>query len=205
MDAHVQLPIGFRMLSFVGLEQGVDYPFQQWYGALGLGYQFKPISKAHQENIDQDKEHYFLFGAGYEYLRTTHSGKVSDENRITFDVTPSARLTSTVLVRDRNWVELRWKDGTYFTTYRNMPFVQADLIVRGVRFSPYGSVEAFYNGTGLPNHSWDEIWYTGGIEWPYKRLFMLNAYYRREHCSSCTPENWNAAGLSLNFFFRNAK
>jgi hypothetical protein len=205
IDAHVQLPLGLRMLSFVGVEQGVGYPFQQWYGAIGLGYQFKPILRPHWMNIDQDKEHYLLFGVGYEYLRTTQSGKVFDENRITFDLTPSLRLASRLLVRDRNWVELRWINGIYSTTYRNMPFLQADFRVHGIRFSPYGAVEFFYNGIGSAKYSWDSSWYTAGIEWPYKHVFMLNTYYRREHCSACVPEDWNAAGVSLNFFFRNER
>ena len=205
VDAHVQLPYGWRMLSFVGVEQGVNYPFQQWYGALGIGYQFKPILRPHVENIDRDREHYLLIGVGYNYLRTTQSGKVFDENRITFDLTPNMRLTSSVLVRDRNWVELRWINGIYSTTYRNMPFLEADFQVHGVRFSPYGSAEFFYNGVGSGKYSWDSTWYTAGIEWPYKYVFMLNTYYRREHCSSCVPINWNVAGVSLNFFFRNKK
>lgn len=82
-DAHVQLPSHLRVLAFTGLEQGVGYPFQQWYVAAALGYQFKPILRPHRENIDPDKEHYFLFGGGYEFLRTTQSGQVTHENRIT--------------------------------------------------------------------------------------------------------------------------
>lgn len=205
IDGHVQLPLNLRILSFVGLEQATNYPFQQWYGALGLGYQFKPILRSHLENIDPDKEHYFIFGVGYEYLRTIQSGRVSDEDRVTFDLTPSFRPASRLLVRDRNWVELRWINGAYRATYRNMPSVEVDFLVHGVRFSPYGAVEWFYNEHAETRQAWDQQWYTGGIEWPYKRVFMLDTYYRREHCASCVPENWNAAGVSLNFFFGNKK
>ena len=74
VDAHVQLPSHFRVLAFSGLEQGVGFPYQQVYAAAGLGYQFKGILKPHLENIDQDKEHYLVFGGGYEFLRTIQSG-----------------------------------------------------------------------------------------------------------------------------------
>jgi hypothetical protein len=116
VDLHLQLPSHLRVLAFSGLEQGINYSYQQWYAAAALGYQFKPILKEHVSNIDPDKEHYLVFGGGYEFLRTTQSGIVKHENRLTIDVTPGFLLPAKVLVRDRNWIELRWIDGTYSTT-----------------------------------------------------------------------------------------
>jgi hypothetical protein len=201
-DFHVQLPSNWRSLSFVGLEQAAGYPFQQWYVASGIGRQVKPILRPHWKNIDPDKEHYLLLGVGYDYLRTTQSGKVFDENRVTFDVTPSFRLTSRLLLRDRNWTELRWINGTYSTTYRNEPSLEVDLRVHSIRFTPFGTAEFFYDS---PKHSWDQEWYTGGVQLPYKSAFMLELYYRREHCPTCTPQNWNVGGATLNFYFNTAR
>jgi hypothetical protein len=201
-DAHLQFKSNLRVLSFAGLEQAIGYPFQQWYAAAGLGYQFKPILREHLLNIDPDKEHYLVLAGGYEFLRTTHSGQVSHENRIILDGTPGFRLTAALLVRDRNWLELRWINGQYSTTYRNQPAVEHDFLVHGFRFTPYGTAEFFYDG---PKHSWDQEWYTGGVEWPYKRFWMLDTYYRRENCPTCSPANWNAAGVSLNVYFGNLK
>ena len=73
-DVHLQLPSHLRVLAFSGLEQGIGFPFQQWYAAGALGYQFKPILREHILNIDPDKEHYLVFGGGYEFLRTTTVG-----------------------------------------------------------------------------------------------------------------------------------
>jgi Protein of unknown function (DUF2490) len=201
VDAHIQLQSSFRVLTFVGFEQAVDYPFQQWYAAAGLGRQFKPILGPHRKNIDPDKEHYFLLGGGYEYLRTTNLGKVTHEDRITLDATFSARPQARLLLQDRNWIELRWIDGKYSTTYRNMVSGEYDLRLHGIRFTPYGTVEAFYDGG--EKHSWDQIWYTAGAQWPYKRIFKLETYYRREQCSTCIPKNWNEGAISLHFFFAN--
>jgi len=202
VDAHVELPSHLRVLAFSGLEQGVGYPYQQWYAAAALGYQFKPILRPHSVNIDPDKENHFLFGGGYEFLRTIQSGKVKNEDRITIDVTPGFRLPDEFLVRDRNWIEFRWINGTYSTTYRNMLTVERDFLLHGFRFSPYGSAEVFYDGA---KHSWNEEWYTGGVEWPYKRLLMLDTYYRRENCPTCNPAYWNVAGVTLNFYFGSTK
>jgi hypothetical protein len=201
-DAHVQLPYNLRLLSFVGLEQAAGYPFQQWYVAGALGYQFKPILREHVLNIDPDKEHYLVFGGGYEFLRTTQLGVVKNENRMTIDVTPGFLLPAKILVRDRNWIELRWIDGTYSTTYRNRVAIERGLFVHGLRFSPFGSAEVFYDS---PKHSWDQEWYTGGVQLPYKGVFMVETYYRRERCPTCNPQNWNAGGVNLHFFFGNPK
>jgi hypothetical protein len=201
-DAHIQLASHLRILAFSGVEQGVDFPYQQWYLAAAVGYQFKPILREHLLNIDPDKEHYLVFGGGYEFLRTIQSGIAKHENRVTLDATPGFRLPADFLVRDRNWLELRWINGVYSTTYRNMLTVERDLLVNGFRFSPYGSAEFFYNGA---QHSWDTQWYTAGVEWPYKRLLMIDTYYRREHCNTCSPSNWNVGGVTLNLYFENAK
>ena len=200
VDAHVQLPSHFRVLAFSGLEQGVGFPYQQWYAASGLGYQWKRISKPHLENIDRDKEHYLVFGGGYEFLRTIQSGKITDENRLILDGIFNVRPSGRFLVTDRNRVEFRWINGVYSTTYRNKLTVERDFLLRGFRFSPYGAVEVFFNGA---QHSWNQEWYYAGIQWPYKRLFMLDTYYLRQHCTTCKPTNWNAAGVTLNFYFRN--
>jgi Protein of unknown function (DUF2490) len=201
-DAHVQLPSHFRVLAFAGTEQGVGFPYQQWYAATALGYQFKPILRQHLENIDPDKEHYFLFGGGYEFLRTIQSGKTKDEDRMTLEATISFRPSTRFLVADRNRVELRWINGVYSTTYRNRLTVERDFLVHGFRFTPYGFVEVFYDGA---KHSWNEEWYTAGVQWPYKRLFMLDTYYLRQNCTSCNPANLNVAGVTLNFYFGNRK
>jgi hypothetical protein len=202
LNVHIQLPSNLRILAFSGLEQGVDFPYQQWYVAAAVGYQFKPILREHLLNIDPDKEHYLVFGGGYEFLRTIQSGIVKHENRVTLDATPGFRLPADFLVRDRNWLEFRWINGTYSTTYRNMLTVERDFLVEGFRFSPYGSAEFFYNGA---QHSWDTQWYTAGVDWPYKRLLMIDTYYRREHCNNCNPTNWNVGGVTLNFYFANSR
>jgi Protein of unknown function (DUF2490) len=202
VDAHVQLPSSWRVLSFAGLEQAASYPFQQWYVAAGIGRQLKPILKHHWKNIDPDKEHYLLVGVGYEYLRTSQSASVRDENRVTLDVTANFRLASKLLLRDRNWTELRWINGTYSTTYRNLVAAEVDFRVHDFRFTPFVTTEFFYDS---PKHAWDQNWYTGGVQLPYKRAFMAEAYYRRESCSTCTPQNWNVGGITLNFFLNNTK
>jgi len=200
VDAHVQLPSRFRVLAFAGTQQGVGFPYQQWYVAAAVAYQLRPILKPHLKNIDPDKEHHLVFGGGYEFLRTIQSGKTKDEDRLDLDGTFGFRLPAEFLVRDRNRVEFRWVNGVYSTTYRNRVTAERDFLVRGFRFSPYGSAEFFYDGA---KNSWNQEWYSAGVQWPCKRLLMLDTYYLRQNCPSCNPANLNVAGVTLNFYFRN--
>ncbi|MBV8069664.1 MAG: DUF2490 domain-containing protein [Acidobacteriaceae bacterium] len=198
----MEFPSHLRLLAFSGVEQGIDYPYQQWYSAVGLGRQFKRITLPHRVNIDPDKEFRFLLAGGYEFLRTIQSGKVKNEDRLAIEMTFSSRLPAEFLVQDRNRVEFRWINGTYSTRYRNRLLLQRDFLVHGFRFSPYGYVEAFYD---ISKASWNEEWYTGGIQWPYRHIFMLDTYYQRQNCPTCNPAYWNVAGLTLNFYFGNVK
>jgi len=41
------------------------------------------------------------------------------------------------------------------------------------------------------------------VQLPFKRRFMLDNYYQRQNCTTCTPKHLNVWGLTLNFYFRN--
>jgi hypothetical protein len=169
-----------------------------WSGRIWLSVQ----TDTKATYIDPDKEFHFVFAGGYGLYRTIQSGKITNEQRFTIDITPGFRLAAGFLVRDRNWVELRWIDRKYSTTYRNLAITERDFLFRGFHFSPYVSAEIFYNGD---KNSWNEEWYTVGIQWPRGHRFMLDTYYRRENCSTCTPKNWNIAGFTLNSYFGETK
>ena len=202
-DVYIQLPDSYRLLGFVESKRGQDFPYQQLDLGIGLGYQWKRISKLHLKNIDPDKEHSFLFGGGYEYLRTLQAGKnTSYENRLVLEGLPRFRPVSRLLASDRNRVEFRWVNGVYSTRYRNDLALEYDVAVHNFRFTPYASAEVFYDGA---KHTWNEEQYTAGLEWPYKRRLMLDTYYLRQNCTTCSPAHLNVAGLTLNVYFRNAE
>jgi hypothetical protein len=196
--AHIELSPNVSLLSFAGLHDGEGYPYSQWYAAAGMSYRFQRIRTPHLVNIDPDKETYFFVGVGYEYLTTTQSGVTKTEDRMILAATPGTRLfNGHLLVRDRNRLELRWINGEYETTYRNQLSGEWDFLSDGFHFTPFGSVEAFDNS----RHGWNEWWYTAGVEFPFgQRQWMLEAYYQRQNCSTCTPTHWNVAGLTLNYY-----
>ena len=72
----------------------------------------------------------------------------------------------------------------------------------GFRFTPYTSAEAFYDGA---IHSWSQEQYTAGMQWPRRRRLMLQTYYLRQNCGTCSPPHLNVAGLTLNLYFRDKR
>jgi len=197
-EAHVSLPQNWALLGFVGLKKGEEFPYQQLNAGVGIGYRWKAITKPHLVNIDPEKEQIFVLGGGYERLGTIQSETMDHENRLVLQGLIGFRPTSAWYVSDRNRVECRWINGTYSTRYRNLLFGLYDFAIHGFRFSPYASAEVFYNGAVS---SWNEEQYSGGVEWPYKRILMLQTYYLRQDCTTCTPAHLNVGGVTLNVFF----
>jgi hypothetical protein len=64
------------------LQHGLNFSFQRWRGGAILNRRMKPILKPHRRDIDENNEHYLVFGAGYEYLHTVQNGSKKIENRI---------------------------------------------------------------------------------------------------------------------------
>jgi hypothetical protein len=202
LEARVQLLPNLRAGVLGGLEQGEGVSYQQWYAGFGFGYQVKSILRAHLTNIDADKEHFLVFAAGYEHLRTTQPGKTKNEDRIAAEATGHYRPFGSLLLEERNRVEFRWVKQRYSTRYRNQVTVERDFLVHHFQITPYASAEVFYDGD---KHSWDEEYYAAGLRVPYKRHLLVDAYYLRQECTSCSPGDANVAGLTLQVFFKNKK
>jgi len=197
--AHTQLGATTRFLAYGQHDKGEDSPYAQWKVGAQLGFQLGHIANAIRRDIDSDKDHHLPLAAGYGYLETDQSGKFSHEDRITLDASPGFRPHATWLVRDRNRVEFRWKNGEYSTRYRNRLWVDANLHMGDFRLTAYTSAEAFHDSS----HGWYEAQYAVGLQVPYRRFLMVDAYYLRQDCNPCSPNPLNVWGLTLNLFFRN--
>jgi len=197
----VQLPHHLRFLAAGELNAGTNYSYQQWSAGGGLAYQWKRVTElTHLININSDKESRLVFATGYEYLWTEQEGSTTAEDRLLVEATPRYRPFGRWLLEDRNRVEFRWVDGAYSTRYRNRLTVERDLLIDNFRFTPYVSAEFFYS---FDKNSWDEQRYAVGIQWPYRRLLMLETYYLYQHTTKA-PTSTNVFGVTLNLYVRNA-
>lgn len=202
VEAHAKIRGNVRLLAFAELKNGEDYSYDQWRLGAALGYQMKSFARPHLEDIDPQREHKLLFGAGYEYIESTESSKPGTENRVTLGFTPRGRFPGGILVSDRNRFEFRWIDGVYSNRYRNELAVERGTAVQHFRFTPYATAEFFYD---LADGSWNQEQYAIGIAWPYKRVLKLDTYYLYQDCATCDPRYLNVAGVTLHYFYRNTK
>lgn len=169
----------------------------QWSAGTDLDLQAKRFARPHLVNIDPSKEHVLVLGIGYEYLDTQGGASPKYENRLKAQATGRHRVGEAVLIEDRNRFEFRWVNGGYSSRYRNRLRVEVDLHQESFRYSPYVSAEVFYSWA---TNSWNEQQYTVGIQWPHRQLWVLDTYYLRQNCSTCSPQHLNVAGVSLGLF-----
>ena len=202
LEGHGQLRPNLRALILGESKSGTDYSYQQWILGAGLGLQLKAFARPHLADLDPDRDHSIVFGAGYEYLQTDETAKPSFENRLIANFTGRWRPPAEFLITDRNRVEFRWVNGDYSTRYRNQLSVERATRLGGLRFTPYLSAEFFYDWA---KDAWNEEQYAAGVEWPYKKVLKLSTYYLRQDCTACSPRNLNVAGLSLNYFYHHDK
>ena len=200
-NVYIPLPNQFRMLATVELNDGTNYEYQQWIVGAGVGFRWKRIGElAHLVNINPDKESRVVVGAGYEYLWTNTDGNETGEDRLILGVTPRYRPLGRWLIEDRNRFEFRWVDGRYSTRYRNRLQFEFDVKSHDFRFTPYVAGEIFYSfSSGTVN----EQQYAVGIQWPWRRLFMIDTYYLYQHTTSA-PTSTNVFGVQFSLYLRNA-
>lgn len=113
--------------------------------------------------------------------------------------TPRYHPAARIVLQDRNRVEFRWVDGAFSARYRNKLTAQQPFTANGSRFTPYASGELFYDGK---HHSWNENQYAFGVQLPYKKRLMLDTYYLRQNCTTCSEQHINVLGVTLNLYFK---
>jgi hypothetical protein len=186
-----------RFQNWVEPQHGVDFSFQRWRTGAIVSHRMKPILKTHPEEIDEEKEYYLVFGGGYEYLHTVQNGKTMIEDRVIVEATQHLVLAG-LMLGDRNRGEFRWVNGAYDFRYRNK-LVISKPFETSFGFTPYGSGELYYDRN---HHSWNQSQYGFGVQFPYKKLLMLDTYLLHQNCTSCSQNPVNMLGITLNFYFR---
>ena len=172
---------------------------QRKFSVIGT-YRVKRMVSLLEENIDEEKNHNLVLGAGYEYLDTNDNGSIKRENRLVVQGTPNVRIKSLkFLLQDRNRVEFRWNGGTYSTRYRNKLTVERTLKVDRFEITPYTSGELFYD---QKYKDWIENQYAFGLIWPYKKLLSIDTFYLRQNCTTCKEVHVNAVGLTVTVFWK---
>ena len=202
VNAAIDLVSRTRIQVWGELQDGVNFSFNRWRTGALLTYRLKPILKLHPRDIDEDRNHYLVFGGGYEYLHTVQNNNKKIENRVIAQATPHIPLFAGLLLSDRNRAEFRWVNGVYDFRYRKKIVISKDAQAHSFRFTPYVSGELYYDRN---HHSWNQSQYGFGVQFPYKRRAMLDTYLLHQNCTSCSQNPVNMLGATLNLYFRQSQ
>jgi len=190
-------------LQFYGERQnGEESDTAEKKAGVKISYRVKPLFKPLAGDIDPENKYLATWAVGYEYIRKSKNGQPSNENRLILEATPRYAPGAGFLFLNRNRMEFRWIDGSYNFRYRFKLTGQHAFKVDRFHFTPYGSGELFWDRN---HHSWNENQYAVGVQFPFRRRFMLDTYVLHQNCTTCSQHSLNAFGVSANFYFKRGK
>ncbi|MCM3903595.1 MAG: DUF2490 domain-containing protein [Pyrinomonadaceae bacterium] len=182
---------GLRLqLNGERVDEGGERRIQTKYGAY-LNYRMRRIV-SRLTHIDSEDHYYITMSLGYEYVSPT------GEDRLVVQGTPRYEPGLGILLTDRSRFEFRWLEPGYDFRYRNKLTAKRNIRLGKVNLSPYAAGEVYWD---RKYHAFNENSYSFGIEHPFKNWFMLDTFYQRQNCNTCSKEKINVLGLSVNFFF----
>jgi hypothetical protein len=161
---------------------------------------FKPLVKLSDATVfdlDKSKNRLVVLSVGYRVLPSPGN---PTENRILLMATSNLPLKGTVLVADRNRLEINFTNGNVSWRYRNRITLQRTIAMRSYHPSLNASAEFYYNSR---YDKWSTTAIYGGAIFPVGKKIELNPYYEHQNSTGLSPnQQINALGLILNLFFR---
>ena len=178
---------------------GEDASLSQWKVGTIFSYRMSRILTKLRDDIDGENKYNLVVGGGYEFIHTDQTNGTKREHRVIIQTTPKFIPGGGVLLQNRSRGEFRWVDGVYNFRYRNRLTADRPLKINRVRFTPYASGELLWDRN---HHAWNENKYAFGVQLPYKKRLMLDTYYLRQNCTTCSQDPVSVFGFSINFYFR---
>jgi hypothetical protein len=172
---------------------------------LGPSVQFflKPLvrlKKISTFDLDEAKKRPLTLEVGYRYI--TAPGK-DPENQMLIAGTPRFPLKGSLLITDRNRVELDWKGGVFNWRYRNKLTLERTFAIFSYHLIPYAAAEPFYESQ---YGKWSTTSLYAGCLLPVGKHVQFDPYYEHDNNTGKAPnQQVNSIGLVLNLFFSVSK
>jgi hypothetical protein len=138
-----------------------------------------------------------LFRAGYRYNHSIGRTLPITEQRPFLDGVVRWAIPANVLMTDRNRFEFRLVNGNYSWRYRNELKLERDFQVWHRSFTGYASTEEFWDSRF---NKWNRFRFTGGLVFPFRRIWELNPYYLRQFTTTAQTRNTNGIGVTLSVY-----
>jgi hypothetical protein len=155
------------------------------------------LSDITAHNNDDSKSRPIVLSIGYRYLPYPSAPPT---NRLEPVLTINAPLAKTrVLFSDRNRFDLDWQSGGFNWRYRNRVQLQRAWSIGSYHFSPYVSVEFYYESQ---YSKWADTALYAGCDFPIGKHFQLNPYYEHQNETGKSPnQQLNQFGLMLSIIY----
>jgi hypothetical protein len=155
----------------------------------------KPILQTKQDSLDDAKRKYLTFGVGYRYYSNLDK---PNENRAELDLTPRYFLPGSLLLSDRNRIDLRVIGDNFSWRYRNRLTLERAFRFACVQLTPYARGEVYYdNRYGI----WNMNRYSFGVIIPVRKRAELEPYYEHINDSRSSVKHVNAFGFATHLYF----
>jgi len=155
------------------------------------------VSLRNRADIARSKS--FMVRVGYLFTRTpSESSDPFSEHTPTVETHWRFPLPGSLLLTDRNRVDLRIKDGNYQPRYRNRLKLERTFKAGRLDVTPYAHAEAFYDWKFNKFHRFR---YAAGAEVSFGRHVVFESYYLRQRDTVTSPPHLNAIGSALQFYW----
>jgi hypothetical protein len=192
-----QLNDRFRLRALARFAKGEESEkFREAIFGLDVDVGLKAIlRRILADNPNTERGKYLTLRVGYLHVAALNDeDDPSDEHRGFVELTSRYPLPGAFLLSDRSRGEARWINEHYSLRYRNRVRLERDFTIRTFRFTPYATVELFYD---TRFRIWNRNEYSFGTEIPVGRHAILEFYYSRQNTSRSSTPHINALGVAF--------
>ena len=155
-----------------------------------------PLRRITAFDLDESKSRPLQLSAGFRYVPSPDKPHTE---RLIVAATPRLPLVWSILLSDRNRMDLDWSQNQFTWRYRNRLTLERRLAVRSYHPGPYVSAEVFY---ASQYQKWNTTALYAGCLLPLSKHFQLDPYYEHQNITSKKPnQQLNQFGLILYMYF----
>jgi hypothetical protein len=173
-------------------------PTQFTFGP-SLEFYLKPLIKLKKVTVfdlNDAKSRALVIETGYRIITAPNT---PNENRAIEAITSHFPIFASILLTDRNRVDLDWKNGTFTWRYRNKLTLERTFSIHSYHLIPYVAAEPFYESQ---YKKWASTDLYAGCLLPVGKHVEFDPYYEFENDTGKAPNRQQYyVGLALYLFF----
>ena len=148
---------------------------------------------------DNERKYMLSFAANYEFTKSFGPSSKSTGQKLMLDATPRYSLPGKIMLQNRGRVAFRWAEGERDIWFLDRLRAERAFKIGKFRFRPYAYGEIAWTKN---TNSWDRNNLSTGVELPViRKRAMVDLYYLRKNCDSCSFPDVNAIGINFHLFF----